>query len=121
MPFPEPMGKMLNELKQLDEQLNDMRAEKYASRISQHAETDNEPKEDEAESEAAEEEEDKETVQIPADDSPVSAEINELFDGESSVDKSAEKVNSMLDQMSDRIRNFPGKSGEEDKKGHDQA
>lgn len=29
--FPEPMTRMLEEIKKLDEQLNDMRAEKYAS------------------------------------------------------------------------------------------
>lgn len=114
--FPEPMDKMLNELKQLDEQLNDMRAEKYASSvIPQDAETpDGEPEQ------AGEEEEEEETDPLTnPDDSPVRAEINDLFDSTPSVDKSAEKVNSTLDQMSDRIRNFPRGNSDDRQEGQD--
>ena len=95
--FPEEMTRMLEELKTLDEQLNDMRAEKYASmgRVP----------ESETQEEEPEEEEDEEP--LPVEDSPVSAEINELFDNADSVDKSAEKINSSLEQLSDRIRRFP--------------
>ena len=46
--------------------------------------------------------------------SHVSAEINELFDGSSSVGKTAEKVNQTLDQLSDRIRRFPQGNDEDD-------
>ena len=105
-PFPEAMTKMLVELKQLDEQLNDMRAEKYASsnRTIRPA-----AGEDTAgpEAEAEEEEENEDPAFIPAEDSPVSTEINDFFDGTASVGRTAEKVNQSLDQLSDRIRSFP--------------
>jgi len=99
--LPEPMCRMLEELKKLDEQLNDIRAEKYA--------LSNKPVKQEAENrfQDAEGEEEQEEDPDPAEVSPVSAEINELFDGVSSVGKTAEKVNQSLDQLSDRIRNFP--------------
>ncbi|MCR5567359.1 MAG: hypothetical protein K6F61_10945 [Clostridiales bacterium] len=105
--FPEAMTKMLSELKQLDEQLNDMRAEKYASSnrmVRPVTEDIPAAAEDEEETEE-EEEEDVTPAEVP--DSPVSNEINELFDGAASVGKTAEKVNQSLDQLSDRIRNFP--------------
>ena len=38
---------------------------------------------------------------------PVGDEINDLFDHSDTVGKMAQKVNTSLDQMSDRIRNFP--------------
>ena len=103
--LPEPMCRMLEELKQLDEQLNDIRAEKYA--------LSNKPvKQDQENSSAGpetEEDEDEDAESDPdqSEESPVSAEINELFDGVSTVGKTAEKVNQSLDQLSDRIRNFP--------------
>ena len=108
--FPEPMNKMLEELKSLDEQLNDMRAEKYASS--------GKPVKPDEETEAAEinqetEEEEDDPVFFPAEESPVSSEINELFDGAVSVGKTAEKVNQSLDQLSDRIRSFPAAADEE--------
>ena len=46
-----------------------------------------------------------------AENSFVSAEINDLFDDTPSVGKSAEKVNQSLEQLSGRIRNFQ-QSGE---------
>ena len=109
--FPEPMEKMLSDLKKLDEQLNDIRAEKYAlsgkpaavSGETGTAETETEP----------EEEEDEEPVSNGAEDSFVSAEINGLFDETSSVGRSAEKVNQTLEQLSGRIRSFP-QPGEND-------
>ena len=114
--FPEPMVRMLEELKQLDETLNDMRAEKYASNqkkpegaASEAAPEASEKKEEEKEKKDDEEE----TSVAPAEDSPVSTEINELFDGTPSVGKAAEKVNSTLDQMSNRIRRFPQEDGED--------
>ena len=106
--FPEQMEKLLEELKKLDEQLNDMRAEKYAlSNKPVHAEDDG--REEENTEEAAAQEPDDE-IPVPVPDSPVSAEINDLFDSAPSVGKSAGKVNAALDQMSDRIRNFPQES-----------
>ena len=111
--FPETMTRMLEELKQLDEQLNDMRAEKYASsektvkneaeiHLDESNDTEEQPEEDEL-----------------TEDSPVSAEINNLFDNVPSVGRTAEKVNQSLDQLSDRIRSFPQndkehKGGKED-------
>ena len=106
--FPEAMTKMLTELKQLDEQLNDMRAEKYASSNRTVRPADEEGT-DETDA-VPEEEEDGDSVFTPAEDSPVSAEINELFDGTASVGKTAEKVNQSLEQLSDRIRSFPQSS-----------
>ena len=102
--FPEPMSKMLEEMKALDEQLNDMRAEKYAS--SGRTIKPEEEIEDAGDIEETEEEED-DPVFFPTEDSAVSTEINELFDGAVSVGKTAEKVNQSLDQLSDRIRSFP--------------
>ena len=101
--FPEAMTKMLAELKQLDEQLNDMRAEKYASANRTVSPSADEP----AAETAAEDEEEEEPSFIPDENSPVSTEINELFDGTASVGKTAEKVNQSLEQLSDRIRSFP--------------
>ena len=103
--FPEPMTRMLEEIKKLDEQLNDMRAEKYASSTAQPVEVKN--AEEESETDPEEQGEDDITEGIPADNSSVSAEINDLFDSAQSVGKSVEKVNNTLEQMSERIRNFP--------------
>lgn len=107
--FPEPMSRMLEELEKLDEQLNDMRAEKYAASIKQMpqpAADENPAQPDEADHEEHEEEDDVPAF-IPEEGSPVSTEINQLFDGTSSVGKNAEKINQSLDQLSGRIRNFP--------------
>lgn len=106
--FPEAMTRMLAELKHLDEQLNDMRAEKYASSNREARTTaEEEPAETETGAEAEDEEDDEEPAFTPAADSPVSTEINELFDGTDSVGKTAEKVNQSLEQLSGRIRSFP--------------
>jgi len=110
--FPEQMSRMLEELKQLDEQLNDMRAEKYALSGKPLPDETTDPagesiEEEKEEYEEEEYEEEDDSSFIPQEDSPVSTEINELFDGSASVGKAAEKVNSSLDQMSDRIRRFP--------------
>ena len=108
--FPESMSRMLEELQKLDEQLNDMRAEKYASSNKQIRE----PAGENCAENGPVEEEDVPPY-IPAADSPVSAEINELFDGTSSVGKTAEKVNQSLEQLSDRIRSFPQEAESEEK------
>ena len=92
-------------MNRLDEQLNDMRAEKYASSTAQPVEVKN--AEEESETDPEEQGEDDITEGIPADNSSVSAEINDLFDSAQSVGKSVEKVNNTLEQMSERIRNFP--------------
>ena len=107
--FPESMTRMLDELKHLDETLNDMRAEKYAaSMIGKETGVAEQPEEDLCQED---EEEDETTEDIP--DSPVSAEINGLFDNNTSVGKMADKVNSALSQMSDRIRSFPQENNED--------
>ena len=114
--FPESMVRMLEELQQLDETLNDMRAEKYAATQKKNAgsssETVTDGKDGSEEEEEEENDDDEGPSVIPADDSPVSTEINELFDGAPSVGKAAEKVNSSLDQMSNRIRCFPAENEE---------
>ena len=104
--FPDPMTRMLEELKHLDEQLNDMRAEKYAAAITQRQ--DDSVSEKSGENDATDmrqEEEDEDDA--PEENSPVSLEINGLFDSEDSVGRMAQKVNDSLDQMSERIRSFP--------------
>ena len=99
--FPDELGKMLNELQQLDDQLNDMRAAKYAaSGRAEHTENISAP------SDVAAVDEQQEPVMIET-SFPVGNEINELFDHSDTVGKMAQKVNTSLDQMSDRIRNFP--------------
>ena len=100
--FPESMSKMLEELKRLDEQMNDIRAEKYASSNSVQ-EAGYEAEQTESDTQNNDEDDGSCSLDI---NSPVSAEINELFDGSSSVGKTAEKVNQTLEQLSDRIRNF---------------
>ena len=110
--FPEQMEKLLEELKKLDEQLNDMRAEKYAL-SNKPVPTEDAGGEAENPEEAAAQEPDDE-IPVPVPDSPVSAEINDLFDSAPTVGKSAGKVNAALDQMSDRIKNFPQESKEND-------
>lgn len=99
--FPNELSKMLNELQQLDNQLNDMRAAKYASTNKMLPDDD---KTDHEDTETLQEE--KDTVKIDI-SSPVSNEINGLFDNTVSVGEMAQKVNSTLEQMSDRIRRFP--------------
>ncbi len=113
--FPEPMSRMLEELEKLDEQLNDMRAEKYASSLKQPqpVSEENPVQPDEADNEDPDEEEDAPAF-VPEEGSPVSTEINQLFDDTSSVGKNAEKINQSLDQLSGRIRNFPVRADEED-------
>lgn len=103
--FPEPMTRMLEEIKKLDEQLNDMRAEKYASSQTQPDEAKN--AEEEPDTDPEEQDEVDLPEGIPAENSSVSTEINNLFDSAQSVGKSVEKVNNTLEQMSERIRNFP--------------
>ena len=94
--FPSDMEKMLEELKRLDEQLNDMRAEKYAA----NGKNDGSHIEDSTAEDLPEEDE-----RIP-DPSPVTAEINGLFDDASSVENTAEKVNQSLEQLSSRVKEF---------------
>ena len=108
--FPEEMNKMLDELKTLDEQLNDMRAEKYASSGKTYCP----PEESSAEAEdSAEDDEGDDSFDL-REDSPVRTEINAFFDSDSSVGKTAEKVNQSLEQLSDRIRSFPQSEDPED-------
>lgn len=110
--FPESMTKMLGELKQLDEQLNDIRAEKYAASLSGAASA-SEEQTDENNSEETDEEEE---LPDSENNSAVSAQINGLFDNNASVGKMAERVNSTLNQMSERINSFPVESKDDDQR-----
>lgn len=110
--FPESMTKMLGELKQLDEQLNDIRAEKYAASLS-GAVSASEEQTDENNSEETDEEEE---LPDSENNSAVSAQINGLFDNNASVGKMAERVNSTLNQMSERINSFPVESKDDDQR-----
>ena len=99
------MTRMLEELKQLDEQLNDIRVEKYAASITGSVS-------DEQNEEITEEEE--EELCVSEDNASVSAEINDLFDNTASVGKMADKVNSSLHQMSKTLHSFPQDSKDVD-------
>jgi len=112
--FPESMTKMLGELKQLDEQLNDIRAEKYAASLSGSVSVPAEQTDDDNSGETDEEEEDE--LSDSENNSSVSAEINGLFDNNASVGKMAERVNSTLNQMSERINSFPRDSKDDDQR-----
>ena len=101
--FPEEMNRMLEELNTLDEQLNDMRAEKYASSGKAYCP----PSENDTDADETAEDEEDDSPTDPQNNSAVRTEINAFFDSGSSVGKTAEKVNQSLDQLSDRIRSFP--------------
>lgn len=102
--FPDELSKLLNELQQLDDQLNDMRAAKYAA-SGRTERTDDLS----APSDTAANDEPQEPVMIET-SFPVGEEINDLFDHSDTVGKMAQKVNTSLDQMSDRIRSFPAEN-----------
>lgn len=133
--FPEPVNDMLKQLSSIDEQLNDLRAERLSG-----VETENEDETDTVETDAAVNEtedtaaqgavqeekpenggssgceipviEVKEAVQpeepVPAteEQTEINARIDELFDKVPSVDDMAEKVNGVLDSLGDSIRKF---------------
>jgi hypothetical protein len=135
--FPPEVTKMLGELQELDERMNEIRAEKDAQANSETTETEAEkepakgdgeetcsaetvtaegteekPKEA-AEEETEEEEPLSDTITMAS--SALRSEINGVFDEGTSVDKAAEKVNASLAQLTDRIRAFsPGDSGEKE-------
>ena len=115
--FPPELTKMLEELQQLDDRLNDMRTEKFAQGQTSVAEKipeeestavsseKNEESGKGQEAEGSEEDEEVgETILIAS--SSLQSEINGCFDHEASVDKMAEKVNTSLDQLTDKIRAF---------------
>ena len=126
--FPPELTRMLGEMQQLDERLNDMRAERYAQGKTAPSNTGDEEAETEgsgqpddtaAEGVAAAEEPDEETEVsnvITAAPPSVLSEIEDCFDHEASVDKMAEKVNTSLDQLTDKIRSFAPETPEPDGK-----
>ena len=126
--FPPELTRMLEEMQQLDERLNDMRAERYAqgktapsNRGDEEAETEisGQPDDTAAEGVVAAEEPDEETEVsnvITAAPPSVLSEIEDCFDHEASVDKMAEKVNTSLDQLTDKIRSFAPETPEPDGK-----
>lgn len=115
--FPPELTKLLEELQQLDDRLNDMRAEKYAQGKSdmnpdikdEETESNDQP-EDSAEKGEPEDESPEEDTElseaITGASSYVKSGIDGCFDHETSVDKMAEKVNTSLDQLTDKIRRF---------------
>ena len=126
--FPPELTRMLEEMQQLDERLNDMRAERYAqgktapsNRGDEEAEMEvsGQPDDTAAEGVVAAEEPDEETEVsnvITAAPPSVLSEIEDCFDHEASVDKMAEKVNTSLDQLTDKIRSFAPETPEPDGK-----
>ena len=126
--FPPELTRMLEEMQQLDERLNDMRAERYAqgktapsNRGDEEAETEvsGQPDDTAAEGVVAAEEPDEEpevSNVITAAPPSVLSEIEDCFDHEASVDKMAEKVNTSLDQLTDKIRSFAPETPEPDGK-----
>ena len=129
--FPPELTKMLEEIQALDNQLNDMRAEKYAQGetattekgiIKNNSEdndeteetfgtepaTEKQPEEKMKKEEAGEATEEEETLdEVIIISSPsLQSEINGYFDDGTSVDKAAEKVNVSLNQLTDKIRAF---------------
>ena len=126
--FPPELTRMLEEMQKLDERLNDMRAERYAqgktapsNRGDEEAETEvsGQPDDTAAEGVVAAEEPDEEpevSNVITAAPPSVLSEIEGCFDHEASVDKMAEKVNTSLDQLTDKIRSFAPETPEPDGK-----
>lgn len=126
--FPPELTRMLEEMQQLDERLNDMRAERYAQGKTAPSNTGDEEAETEvsgqpddtaAEGVVAAEEPDEEpevSNVITAAPPSVLSEIEGCFDHEASVDKMAEKVNTSLDQLTDKIRSFAPETPEPDGK-----
>ena len=124
--FPAELTKMLEELQELDDRLNDMRAEKYAQGNTPKADAeDGEEKEEQAEDEENSEEEDSTGDEIEVSAPSIRTEIDGYFDQAASVDKTAKKVNNSLDQLTDKVRAFSkdpfsgeaGKDGENGKAG----
>ena len=125
--FPPELTRMLEEMQQLDERLNDRRAERYAQGKTAPSNTGDEETEPEvsgqpddttAEGVAAEELDEEPEVSnvITAAPPSVLSEIEGCFDHEASVDKMAEKVNTSLDQLTDKIRSFAPETPEPDGK-----
>ena len=130
--FPEPMEKILTELKQLDEQLREIRAdqkpasvtdpgteETASSGLMTAAKTENPPETESEELLAAPSGDQPETTSIESfqegsDVRSVRSEINELFDDADAVSKTSEKINTSLEQLSERIRDFSKSEGEND-------
>lgn len=134
--FPEQLTGMLTDLRNLDDQLNDMRAAKYSMSEKPDSAAKEAPAPPESTGDPAGEDPDTaEPVNTPGDsgspqdpspapevlppipqegfsaDTPLSVEteINAYFDS-SSVREKAEKVNSSLNQLSEKIQNFSSAS-----------
>ena len=120
--FPPEIDRILKELQGLDEKLNDMQAARYAQGVQTAADTAEEETpapeaEAEAEAEAEPEKDDAEAAEYMTDleahiqrtiedtSSALEDEINARFDHPEVAEK-AEKVNSSLHELSDRMRRF---------------
>lgn len=136
--MPPPLTGKLEELQRLDNELSELRASRYTDDVTPspadpEEQTAGEQEESGTAPDAtetlenpeppAEEEnagtepvtEPEQPVPVPVyPDSPVENEINGYFDELSSVGKMAEKVNSTLEQMSERLRSFPVPEEEQD-------
>ena len=116
--FPAELTRMLAEMQELDDKLNDMRAEKYAQGKTARSQTENGDSESETQEPTEETNRDEDRSEEESDgDSELSeaitgaapsvqSEINGCFDQGTCVEKMAEKVNTSLDQLTDKIRSF---------------
>lgn len=125
--FPEEICKMLMEIQKLDEQLNDMRAERYAGKEKSEpaaedtaAESENEGTADEKEEEnppepAAPASQQKDTADPPVQvfsETNIHQTIDSLFDEGHTVNQLAGKVNDSLDKMDEHMKKYSGSDSE---------
>jgi hypothetical protein len=129
--LPDELAEMMEELKGIDERLNDMRAERYAGKLSDTARDMEEDGEPEAQEEVSSEENAEDTPEgnpeegvssgeaetaFSVSDTPTGETIHgmmdSLFDEAPSVDQMAGRVNSSLDKMNDQLRKFREGTGE---------
>lgn len=116
--FPPELIKILAELQRLDDRLNDIRAEKYAQGNTVKPQTENvetsvvesektQVTDDDSKNAEIEQLKEGKRSEAIAEASPfLQTEIDGCFDQGTSVDKMAEKVNTSLDQLTDKIRSF---------------
>ena len=128
--FPPEIERILQELQDVDEKLNDMRAARYAQAGQAEAGTEAddapaaEPEADEAEDEETVTPEDERLTDIEAHvqhamedtSSALKQEINSHFDHEAIKNKAA-KVNSSLNELSEQMQRFDQQDGEQGQDG----
>lgn len=127
--FSPELNKLLAEMQQIDNQLNDIRAERYAhTKAKSNGETaggkESQTKSEESKTDISAAIQEPVQKNLPDGDGTdnlpgtrtdafadsglsLSNEINECFDHTDSVDRMAEKVNTSLHQLTNKIRSFP--------------